>query len=93
MKTQTIEEIAAEIYPDNMVQLSPTFYHNTSDIRRHDFIQGYNLAKDTLYNEEDMVNFAFDTYCYISELMKVPFNRISENKLHVMYNLEQFKKK
>ena len=45
------------------------------------------------YSEEDMINFAFDTYCYISELMKVPFNQISENKLHAMYNFEQFKKK
>ena len=45
------------------------------------------------YSEEDMINFAFDTYCYISELMKVPFNLISENKLHAMYNFEQFKNK
>lgn len=45
------------------------------------------------YSEKDMINFAFDTYCYISELMKVPFNQISENKLHAMYNFEQFKKK
>ena len=45
------------------------------------------------YSEEDMINFAFDTYCYISELMDVEFNKISENKLHAMYNFEQFKKK
>ena len=45
------------------------------------------------YSEEDMINFAFDTYCYISELMGVEFNKISENKLHAMYNFEQFKKK
>lgn len=45
------------------------------------------------YSEEDMINFAFNTYHYISELMGVPFNKISENKLHAMYNFEQFKKK
>ena len=45
------------------------------------------------YSEEDMVNFAFNTYHYISELMGVPFNLMSENKLHAMYNFEQFKKK
>jgi D-hexose-6-phosphate mutarotase len=44
------------------------------------------------YSEEDMINFAFDTYCYISGIMKVPFHQISENKLHAMYNFEQFKK-
>jgi hypothetical protein len=69
-----------------------TEQNNTSDIIPNDFTQGYNLAKDTLYNEEDMINFAFDTYRYISELMKVPFNKISENKLHAMFNLKQFKK-
>ncbi len=45
------------------------------------------------YSEEDMIKFAFDTYHYISKLMGVPFNQISENKLHAMYNFEQFKKK
>jgi hypothetical protein len=88
----TLEEIAKKVYPDNIVQLSPTFFHNTADVRRHDFIQGYNLHKGELYSEEDMIEFGFSTYCYISELMKVPFNQISENKLHAMYNFEQFKK-
>lgn len=46
-----------------------------------------------MYSEEDMIEFGFSTYCYISELMGVPFNLISENKLHAMYNFEQFKKK
>ena len=45
------------------------------------------------YSEEDMIEFAFNTYHYISELMGVPFNLMSENKLHAMYNFEKFKKK
>ena len=50
----TLEEIAKKVYPDNIVQLSPTFFHNTADIRRHDFIQGYNLHKGELYSEEEV---------------------------------------
>jgi hypothetical protein len=48
---------------------------------------------ERMYSEEDMIEFAFNTYHYISELMGVEFNKISENKLHAMYNFEQFKKK
>lgn len=48
---------------------------------------------ERMYSEEDMINFAFDTYYYISKLMEVPFNQISENKLHAIENLKQFKKK
>jgi hypothetical protein len=50
----TLEEIAKKVYPDNIVQLSPTFFHNTADIRRHDFIQGYNLHKGELYSEQEV---------------------------------------
>jgi len=55
------------------------------------FHNGAKWQQERMYSEEDMINFAFDTYHYISELMKVPFNQISENKLHAMYNFEQFK--
>jgi hypothetical protein len=36
--------------------------------------------------KEQMIDFAFDTYCYISGIMKVPFNQVSENKSHVEDN-------
>jgi hypothetical protein len=49
--------------------------------------------QERMYSEEDMIEFAFNTYHYISELMGVSFNLMSENKLHAMYNFEQFKKK
>jgi hypothetical protein len=53
----------------------------------------YKWQQERMYSEEDMIMFAFNTYHYISELMGVPFNLISENKLHAMYNFEQFKNK
>lgn len=49
--------------------------------------------KESSFDETDMINFAFDTYCYISGIMKVSFNQVSKNKLHAIDNLEQFKKK
>lgn len=42
------------------------------------------------YTEEDMINFAFDTYYYISGIMKVPFNKISENRTHAEDNFKVF---
>jgi hypothetical protein len=45
------------------------------------------------YSEEEMIDFGFSTYCYISELMGVPFNLISENRLNAEEWFEQFKKK
>jgi len=59
---------------------------------REYWMHGYRCGMKNTFTEEDIINFAFDTYCYISELMKVPFHQISENKLHAMYNFEQFKK-
>jgi hypothetical protein len=37
-----------------------------------------------------MIKFAFDTYCYISGIMKVPFNQVSENRTHVEENLKEY---
>ena len=45
------------------------------------------------YSEEEMIDFGFSTYCYISELMGVPFNLISENRLNAELWFEQFKNK
>lgn len=46
--------------------------------------------KDKKYTEDDMIKFAFDTYCYISGIMKVPFNKVSENRTHVEENLKEY---
>lgn len=48
-----------------------------------------NMA-DKKYTEEDMIKFAFDTYCYISGIMKVPFNKVSENRTHAEDNFKDF---
>ncbi len=70
--------------------------YNSIDFTEFDFASfkfGAKWQQEKMYSEEDMIKFAFDTYHYISKLMGVPFNQISENKLHAMYNFEQFKKK
>jgi hypothetical protein len=54
---------------------------------------GAKWQQERMYSEEDMIDFAFNTYCYISKIMNVPFNQISENKLHAIENLKQFKKR
>ena len=46
--------------------------------------------QDKKYTEDDMIKFAFDTYCYISGIMKVPFNQVSENRTHVEENLKEY---
>jgi hypothetical protein len=45
---------------------------------------------DKKYTEEDMIKFAFDTYCYISGIMKVPFNKVSENRTHAEDNFKEY---
>jgi hypothetical protein len=72
----TLEEIAKKVYPDNIVQLSPTFFHNTADIRRHDFIQGYNLHKGELYSEEEVKELPTD---------KVDWNMLEETWFDWLY--------
>ena len=60
------------------------------------FIEGAKWQQEqdkNKYSEEDMIKFGFSTYCYISELMGVPFNLISENRLNAEEWFEQFKKK
>ena len=79
------EQLLAEQAWENMNN------EGTSDQREY-WMHGYRCGMKSTFTQEDMINFAFDTYCYISELMKVPFNQISENKLHAMYNFEKFKK-
>jgi hypothetical protein len=56
-------------------------------------IEGAKWQAERMYSEEDMIDFAFNTYYYISKIMNVPFNQISENKLHAIENLKQFKKR
>jgi hypothetical protein len=36
--------------------------------------------------KQQMIDFGFDTYCFISDIMKVPFEQLSENRL----NAEQY---
>ena len=54
---------------------------------------GAKWQQERMYSEEDMIEFGFSTYCYISELMGVPFNLISENRLNAEEWFEHFKNK
>lgn len=96
-KQETIEEATEREFP-----LMDTKWCRTGAVEeenfqllghRRSFIKGAKWQADRMYSEEDMINFAFDTYCYISGIMKVPFNKLSENKNHAKDNLEKFKKK
>jgi len=90
MKQETLEEAADEYFK---LSHSRLVNEQQKEYERELFIAGYKLAQQRMYTEEDMINFAFDTYYYISKLMEVPFNQISENKLHAIENFKQFKKK
>jgi hypothetical protein len=58
------------------------------------FIDGYNQCQEDMtdkkYTKEDMIKFAFDTYYYISGIMKVPFNQVSENRTHAEDNFKEY---
>ena len=90
---ETLEEALEKLYPENIIKLGNNTSYNAALIKRKDFTDGVNWQAEKMYSEEDMIEFAFNTYHYISELMGVPFNLMSENKLHAMYNFERFKKK
>jgi hypothetical protein len=90
-KQETLEE-AAEKWNEKQTTLEFGKPHNSPN-RIKSFIDGAKWQEKRMYSEEDMVNFAFDTYYYISKIMEVPFNQISENKLHAIENLKQFKNK
>lgn len=92
IKKTTLEE-AAEKYAE--IYRCPAT--NDNEYCKHDIISAINFGatwrQQNSYSEEDMIDFAFNTYCYISGIMKVPFNQISENKFHAIDNFEEFKKK
>ena len=84
MKTkEEIEQLAESIYGKGKVE----DYEDG-------FVDGYTHCQqdmaDNRYTEEDMIKFAFHTYCYISGIMKVPFNQVSENRTHAEDNLKVF---
>ena len=88
MKTQEeIEKLTDKWYTEKH-QMIPSI------IEQKSFIHGYTQCQkdmaDKKYTEEDMILFAFDTYHYISGIMKVPFNKVSENRTHAEENLKEF---
>lgn len=93
-KQETIEEIAERIYLS--YENNEFLYGDSEDLQlayKAGIVDGAKWQKERMYSEEEMIDFAFNTYCYISKIMNVPFNQISENKFHAIDNLEQFKKR
>jgi len=95
---ETLEEAADKTLQDEINY----WYEKTGSLTSEDIVRrAYSLGITTgakwqaerMYSEEDMIEFGFSTYCYISELMGVPFNLISENRLNAEEWFEQFKKK
>jgi hypothetical protein len=39
--------------------------------------------------KQQMIDFGFDTYCFISGIMKVPFEQLSENRLNAEHNYKE----
>ena len=40
-------------------------------------------------HREEMIDFGFDTYCFICGIIKVPFEQISENILNAEHNYKE----
>ncbi len=89
---ETLEEVAERLYPENWESIMDG-QHDSNSYERTAFINGAKWQAERMYSEGDMIDFAFNTYYYISGIMNVPFNKISENKIHAIDNFEQFKKK
>lgn len=47
------------------------------------------IKKALQMEKEQMIDFGFDTYCFISGIMKVPFEQLSENRLNAEHNYNE----
>ena len=70
------------------------FLETIYEQKKESYIQGYNAANtvcSTGWTDKQIEDFAFEFYQDCSSLMNVPFNLISENKLHIQNYLQQYK--
>ena len=74
------QQTAVEWFADKIDSIIPYCNEKTS----YEFRKLLEEAKQM--EKEQMIDFAFNTYYYISGIMKVPFNQISENKKHAEDN-------
>jgi len=80
---------------EQIIQLAKEEYWMfTEQYERGAFVNGYSKCQEDMadkkYTKKDMIDFAFDTYCYISGIMKVPFNQVSENGTHAEENFKEY---
>jgi hypothetical protein len=77
IKQETLEEAAERLYPNNKL-----FLERFQDIEKKAFINGYKLAQERMYSEEDM-KLSFETGRNFQLTGEDNFNEL----------IEQFKKK
>ena len=84
MKQETLEEAAERLYPENIESIMDG-YHDSNSYQRESFINGYKLAKERSYSEEDLKTAFLDGW----ELRDgdLPFPKAKKKWV------EQFKKK
>jgi predicted RNase H-like nuclease (RuvC/YqgF family) len=63
--------------------LEKQYYDNDYNIFQENFEQAKAMEK------KQMIDFGFDTYCFISGIMKVPFEQLSENRLNAEHNYKE----
>ena len=66
-------------------------FHNIEALQNIETFQKFNglLEQAKAMEKEQMINFGFDTYCFISGIMKVPFEQLSENRLNAEHNYKE----
>jgi hypothetical protein len=55
MKQETLEEAAERLYPENIESIMDG-YHDSNSYQRESFINGYKLAQEISYSEEELLN-------------------------------------
>lgn len=69
-KRETFEEAAERLYPENWESIMDG-YHDSNSYQRESFINGYKLAKERSYSEEEVIAFAQWMYDYKGDINKV----------------------
>ena len=93
---ETLEEAAERLYPENIESIMDG-YHDSNSYQRESFINGYKLAQERSYSEEDMIDFGKYLLQLSNSAMSKKFNMKmldSETGIKLTKDLfEQFKKK
>ena len=87
MKQETLEEAVERLYPENIESIMDG-YHDSNSYQRESFINGYKLAQERSYSEEEVKNIVDKT---IEKFYK-HFYTLTKVEMKEQW-FEQFKKK